>query len=96
MPTIDLTDDEHAAVTAAIRRAIEDDKFPRSRRHHGRALAAASASSRSASGARASIACPAFARSAAICSFGSGRPVALETSARRLYGQAPALLALDD
>jgi hypothetical protein len=28
MPTIDLTDDEVAAVTAAIRRAIEDDKFP--------------------------------------------------------------------
>lgn len=27
MPTIDLTDDELAAVTAAIRRAIEDDKF---------------------------------------------------------------------
>jgi hypothetical protein len=29
MPTIDLTDDEHAAVTgAAIRRTIEEDKFP--------------------------------------------------------------------
>src|ERR1700689_2895108 len=28
VPTINLTDDEHAAVTAAIRRAIEDDKFP--------------------------------------------------------------------
>jgi hypothetical protein len=28
MPTIDLTDEEHAAVTAAIRRAVEDDKFP--------------------------------------------------------------------
>jgi hypothetical protein len=28
MPTIDLTDDEHAAVTASIRRAIEDDRFP--------------------------------------------------------------------
>jgi hypothetical protein len=28
MPTIDLTDDEHA-VTAAIKRAIEEDKFPR-------------------------------------------------------------------
>ena len=28
MPTIDLTDDELAAVTAAIRRAVEDDKFP--------------------------------------------------------------------
>jgi hypothetical protein len=28
MPTIDLTDDEHAAVTAAIRRAIETDRFP--------------------------------------------------------------------
>jgi hypothetical protein len=28
VPTIDLTDDELAAVTAAIRRAIEDDKFP--------------------------------------------------------------------
>jgi hypothetical protein len=25
MPTIDFTDDEYAAVTAAIRRAIEDD-----------------------------------------------------------------------
>ena len=29
MPTINLTDDELAAVTAAIRRAIEDDRFPR-------------------------------------------------------------------
>ena len=26
MPTIDLTDDEHAAVTSAIRRAIEQDR----------------------------------------------------------------------
>jgi hypothetical protein len=32
MPTIDLTDEEHAAVTAAIRRAVEDDKFPRAPR----------------------------------------------------------------
>jgi hypothetical protein len=28
MQTIDLTDDEHAAVTAAIKRAIEEDRFP--------------------------------------------------------------------
>ena len=28
VPTIDFTDDELAAVTAAIRRAIEDDRFP--------------------------------------------------------------------
>jgi hypothetical protein len=28
MPTIDLTDDEHAAVTALIKRAIEQDRFP--------------------------------------------------------------------
>ena len=28
MPIIDLPDDELAAVTAAIRRVIEDDKFP--------------------------------------------------------------------
>jgi hypothetical protein len=28
MPTIDLTDDEYAAVTAAIRHAIETDRFP--------------------------------------------------------------------
>jgi hypothetical protein len=28
MPIIDLTDDEHAAVAVAIRRAIEDDRFP--------------------------------------------------------------------
>jgi hypothetical protein len=28
MPTIDLTDAEHAAVTAAVRRAIETDRFP--------------------------------------------------------------------
>jgi hypothetical protein len=28
VPTIDLSDDELAAVTAAIRRLIEDDKFP--------------------------------------------------------------------
>jgi hypothetical protein len=28
VPTPDLTDDELAAVTAAVRRAIEDDRFP--------------------------------------------------------------------
>ena len=28
MPTINLADDELAAVTAAIRRAIEDDRYP--------------------------------------------------------------------
>jgi hypothetical protein len=28
MPAINPTDDELAAVTAAIRRAIEDDRFP--------------------------------------------------------------------
>ena len=28
VPTINLTDDELAAVTAAIRRVIEDDRFP--------------------------------------------------------------------
>jgi hypothetical protein len=28
MPTIDLTDAELAAVTATVRRTIEDDKFP--------------------------------------------------------------------
>jgi hypothetical protein len=28
MPTIDLTDAEHAAVTALIRRAVEEDRFP--------------------------------------------------------------------
>jgi hypothetical protein len=32
MPTINLTDDEYAAVRAAIRRAIEDDRFPRASR----------------------------------------------------------------
>ena len=32
VPTIDLPDDELAAVTAAIRRAIEDDRFPRAPR----------------------------------------------------------------
>ena len=32
MPTIDLTDEEHAAVMAAIRRAVESDKFPRAPR----------------------------------------------------------------
>jgi hypothetical protein len=32
MPTIDLTDEEHAAVMAAIRRAVEADKFPRAPR----------------------------------------------------------------
>jgi hypothetical protein len=28
MPTIDLTDDEHAAVTAAIRCLNDEDRFP--------------------------------------------------------------------
>ena len=28
MPTIDLTDAQHAAVTALIKRAIEEDHFP--------------------------------------------------------------------
>jgi hypothetical protein len=32
VPTIDLTDDEHAAVTAAVRRTIETDRFPRAPR----------------------------------------------------------------
>ena len=32
VPIIDLTDAEHAAVTAAIRRAVEDDRFPRAPR----------------------------------------------------------------
>ena len=32
MPTIDLPDDELAAVTAAVRRAIETDGFPRAPR----------------------------------------------------------------
>ena len=32
MPTVDLTDDELAAVTAAIKRAIEEDQFPRAPR----------------------------------------------------------------
>jgi hypothetical protein len=32
MPTIDLTDDELAALTAAIRRLIEEDRFPRAPR----------------------------------------------------------------
>jgi hypothetical protein len=32
MPTIDLTDDELAAVAAAIRRAVEEDRFPRAPR----------------------------------------------------------------
>ena len=32
MPTIDLTDDELAAVTAAIRDVIEDDRYPRAPR----------------------------------------------------------------
>jgi hypothetical protein len=32
VPTINLTDDELAAVAAEIRRAIEDDKFPHARR----------------------------------------------------------------
>jgi hypothetical protein len=32
MPTIDFTDAEHAAVTAAIRRIIEEDRFPRAPR----------------------------------------------------------------
>jgi hypothetical protein len=32
VPTIDLPDDELAAVTAAIRRLIEDDKYPRAPR----------------------------------------------------------------
>jgi hypothetical protein len=32
MPTVDLTDAEHAEVTALIRRAIEEDKFPLARR----------------------------------------------------------------
>jgi len=30
MPTIDLTDEEHGAVTAAIRHLVEEDKPP----HH--------------------------------------------------------------
>jgi hypothetical protein len=32
MPTIDFSDEEHAAVTAAVRRWIAYDKYPRSPR----------------------------------------------------------------
>jgi hypothetical protein len=32
MPTVDLTDAEHAAITALIRHAIEEDHFPLARR----------------------------------------------------------------
>jgi hypothetical protein len=32
MPTIDLTDSKHAALTAAIRRWINEDPFPRAPR----------------------------------------------------------------
>jgi hypothetical protein len=32
MPTIDLTDAEHTALVALIKRAIEDDRFPRAPR----------------------------------------------------------------
>jgi hypothetical protein len=32
MPTIDLTDAEHAALVALIRRTIEEDRFPRAPR----------------------------------------------------------------
>jgi hypothetical protein len=32
MPTVDLTNNELAAVTAAIKRAIEEDRFPRAPR----------------------------------------------------------------
>jgi hypothetical protein len=32
MPTIDLTDEEHAAVTDAVRRLIEADRFPQAPR----------------------------------------------------------------
>jgi hypothetical protein len=32
MPTIDFTDAEHAALVALIRRAIEEDRFPRAPR----------------------------------------------------------------
>jgi hypothetical protein len=39
MTTINLTDDELAAVTAAIRRAIEDDRFPHAPRPAPRSAA---------------------------------------------------------
>jgi hypothetical protein len=32
MPNIEFSDEEHAAVTAAVRRAIDQDKYPRSPR----------------------------------------------------------------
>lgn len=32
MPTIDLSDDEHAAVTAAVRHSIAEDRYPLSPR----------------------------------------------------------------
>jgi hypothetical protein len=32
MPQMDFTDDEHAAVTALVRRALTEDRFPHSQR----------------------------------------------------------------
>ena len=32
MPTIDFSEDEHAAVTAAVRRTIDEDRYPHSPR----------------------------------------------------------------
>ena len=43
MPTIDLTNDELAAVAAAIRRAVEGDRYPRAPRLDSAALGAGEA-----------------------------------------------------
>jgi hypothetical protein len=37
MPKINLSDDEHAAVVALVRRTIAEDKFPFAPRREGRA-----------------------------------------------------------
>jgi hypothetical protein len=53
MPTIDLTDDEHAAVTALIKRAIDQDRFPRAPRASTRCAEPWRSRSRSCSRAQA-------------------------------------------
>jgi hypothetical protein len=81
MPTIDLTDEEHAAVTAAVRRSIADDKVP--------AVATASAAEIRAGEARSRVGAEADTRTAATARGALAEPWRKENSQMNTVSGSP-------